>query len=406
MCWFSFVRARWKFNIYPGIAILVAVNLLAPSASGQRVSLGVVVGGYGNTDFYSRYVPTPGFLPTVVQSDAGGYVAGPSLDVRLFPRLSLNVEAIYKALGYRTGATFTQHGQVIGFDHTTVVTWQFPVPAKYKVALGRVRPFVEGGPSFRYAPGLRHFGVSAGIGVETQWRRLRVAPRLRYTRWAKDRPFAVQARPDQLEALVGFSYAAASDAYPLGRRVSLGAALVSTVSADTRTTTETWLHPLTGARWTSHGSSGPRGVVVSPLIELSLSPRFSIEGNAISRSFRHVSRTTIVNPDSTTQVLTLSASGGNTWQFPVLVKYRFSKGSVRPFFALGPSFRLPKEIGAWLSSYGATAGVGAEIPWKRIRIAPAVRYTRWGPERPRVAGGLADSGVPRNQLEVLVAFSF
>jgi hypothetical protein len=91
----------------------------------------------------------------------------------------------------------------------------------------------------------------------------------------------------------------------------------------------------------------------------------------------------------------------------VLLKYRLTTGSFRPFVALGPSFRLPKEIGgAWLSNYGATAGAGVEIPLKKIRIVPALRYTHWGPDRLRVAGAQVDSGVFRNQLQVLIGVSF
>ena len=81
--------------------------------------------------------------------------------------------------------------------------------------------------------------------------------------------------------------------------------------------------------------------------------------------------------------------------------------SWRPFLALGPSFRLPKEIAAfWLSNYGATAGAGVEIPWKRIKIAPVLRYTHWGAERPRVVGTQGKSGVFHNQVQVLVGVSF
>ena len=50
-------------------------------------------------------------------------------------------------------------------------------------------------------------GVSAGVGVEAQWRRLRIAPRVRYTRWAEDAlDLAARTRPGQLEFLAGFSY--------------------------------------------------------------------------------------------------------------------------------------------------------------------------------------------------------
>jgi hypothetical protein len=219
-------------------AVLTAVSLIAPPASGQRVSLGVVVGGYANEDFDSRYVPCPGYLPSITESDSGGYVIGPSLDVRLFPRLSIGVEALYKPLHYRAAASMSWEGEVLGFAPATVVTWQLPVLARYRFSLGRLRPFLEGGPSFRSTGNLNssepsHFGVSAGGGVETEWRRLRIAPRVRYTRWAEDTWVPrVRTRSDQVEFLVGFSYAAAVNAHPLGRRILLGAVIGPDVSSE------------------------------------------------------------------------------------------------------------------------------------------------------------------------------
>jgi hypothetical protein len=93
----------------------------------------------------------------------------------------------------------------------------------------------------------------------------------------------------------------------------------------------------------------------------------------------------------------------------VLAKYRLSTGSIRPFLALGPSFRLPKQVtGMWLSNYGATVGAGVEFPLKKLRlkIAPTVRYTRWGPDHLRYEGDQGKSGEPRNRVHVLVGVSF
>ncbi len=75
----------------------------------------------------------------------------------------------------------------------TVLTWDFPVLAKYHVAkLGRA-PFIEAGPSFRAAGNLNgydpsHFGVTAGAGAETRERGVLLSTALRYTRWEKDAP--------------------------------------------------------------------------------------------------------------------------------------------------------------------------------------------------------------------------
>lgn len=192
---------------------MVAMLLLAPSASAQRISFGAVVGGYANRDFVDHYnIPMLPFPPDTVRSDSGGYVIGPSIEVHFTRRFSLGLDALYKPLHYEQSATFTQTGEVIGFAPATVVTWQFPVLARYRFPLGRIRPFIEGGPSLRATGNLNlsnpsHFGVSAGAGIEAQWGRLSLAPGVRYTRWAKDIWWAnVRSRPDQVEVLVRLSW--------------------------------------------------------------------------------------------------------------------------------------------------------------------------------------------------------
>lgn len=195
------------------LAAIIGSTLLTPSASAQRASFGMVLGGYTNQDFYSDYIPTPGFHPEIFRSNPGGYLVGPSLAVRLSSRLSLGVDALYKPLHYKSAATFTSSGhEVIGWAPNTVVTWQFPILARYEFSESRIKPFVEAGPSFRTAGNLNnadpsHSGISAGVGVGTQWRRLRVAPTVRYTRWGKD-PWSANARtrPDQVEFLVALRF--------------------------------------------------------------------------------------------------------------------------------------------------------------------------------------------------------
>jgi len=116
-----------------------------------------------------------------------GYLAGASGQLELRQRLALEVDAVYKPL---------QNGRGQGF---TVLTWDFPVLAKYHlIKLGRA-PFVEAGPSFRSAGNLNgynpsHFGLTAGVGAETHKGGARLSTALRYTRWAKDR--SAGAQPD------------------------------------------------------------------------------------------------------------------------------------------------------------------------------------------------------------------
>src|SRR3990172_3149960 len=175
-----------KSHGFAAAVAVIAASLLAPGARAQRVSFGVVAGGYANRDFRSFYIPRPGFPPDVAESDSGGYVAGASVVVRLFPQLSLGFDALYKPLHYRRAATYDQRGMESGFAPATVLTWQFPILAKYNFTNGRVAPFLEAGPSFRATGNLNvsnpsRLGVTAGVGAETPWWKFRVAPRVRYT---------------------------------------------------------------------------------------------------------------------------------------------------------------------------------------------------------------------------------
>lgn len=145
--------------------------------SGHRLGLGLRGGISVNGEFY---YPPRGVRERI------GYLAGASAQLELRRDLSLEVDAIYKPL--RDSFATNQ-----GFS---VLTWNFPVLAKYHVArLGRA-PFVEAGPAFRAAGYLNgynpsHFGVTAGAGVEARAGETLLSTALRYTRWAKDgNPYA------------------------------------------------------------------------------------------------------------------------------------------------------------------------------------------------------------------------
>ena len=382
----------------------IAVLVLLPTVGlAQRASVGVVAGGYFNSDFESRNLPgPPGFFPEIVVSDAGGYAIGPALSLQLTPDFMLEVEALYKPLHYEDGVRFRDDGVVTGFAPNTVVTWQFPVLAKYQFRQGKLRPFLEAGPSFRATGNLNsadpsHFGASAGIGFTANLRRIQISPGVRYTRWLEDGPGTdVRSKQDQVEFLIGFKYIPRLSIQPLGKRISLGMVAGATVSNDIRPEVSL----------ADDGSMfriipAPPAVVIAPSIEVAIHDRLSLEFNAIPRSFR--SRSELMLADGTLLRGEQGNSGG-TWEFPVLGKFRLRQQGPRPFLAVGPSFRLPKHN---LPVYGATIGAGVELLVKELKIAPTVRYTRWTHERAIVPGGpIIDSGVRRDQIRLLIGISF
>jgi Outer membrane protein beta-barrel domain len=140
--------------------------------TGRRLSLGFIGGVSLLGEFYD---PGAGVKERI------GYLAGASGQLELGQGLALEVDAVYKPL----------HSSFSGGQGFTVLSWDFPVLAKYHLAKLGQAPFVEAGPSFRVAGNLNgynpsYFGVTVGGGVETRkgWALLSTA--LRYTRWSKD----------------------------------------------------------------------------------------------------------------------------------------------------------------------------------------------------------------------------
>jgi hypothetical protein len=158
-----------------------------------------------------------------------------------------------------------------------VVTWEFPVLGKYRLHWARLdaskfEPFVEVGPSFRSTGNLNanpsHYGVAAGVGVDTYWKGFDIAPVLRYTRWAHDpnEYGAAESKSDQLELLVAISWrphtnssasglARSSTGLLPGSRFSMrlitGTNLVGDYPINSGPTTANQLVPVPGGGYTS-----------------------------------------------------------------------------------------------------------------------------------------------------------
>lgn len=409
--------AQWNRLLPVRRCFYLAIALLLVTVgeiAAQRIEVGVMGGGSPSTDFQPRIRGpfVPGATNSPYESDVGGYVVGPTVSLRVTPRLFVSLDALYKPLHYRMPAAYL-HGELIGFAPATVVTWQFPVLARYELTEGQFRPFLEGGPSFRSSGNLNSAnpsgtGATVGAGVSIPWRSITFSPRIRYTRWADDPESAgVRTKPDQVEFLLGATYSGATKQKLLGRRVSLGAVFGAYASESTSTEVSSVVDPQTGDAYTTQYTRGPRRLILGPALIVDLAPRLSLEVNALTRGYQAKFRLdrTFNGVPGPVQVTNLSYP----WEFPVLARYHFTDGVVRPFVAVGPAFRLPKEqAGAWMSNYGLALGAGAEIPWKVLRFAPSVRYTRWGKDRSRGPSNVfePDTGVPRDQIYLLFSATF
>jgi len=134
--------------------------------------------------------------------------------------------------------------------------------------------------------------------------------------------------------------------------------------------------------------------IVGPYLELRLPWGFSVEGDALYFPGLYSNA---------------AGGGGSVWQFPILAKFKFFNGPVRPYVEGGPAFSHVsdvKELPDLLhnSNYGITLGAGVEIKVLALRIAPEIRYNGFVFTNVESLEGSFKSN--RNEGVFLVGFGF
>ena len=197
------------------VILKLAALIVATRASfAQNISIGAALG----TSLTSSFHP-PSMAIGFHYSDARTLVVGAVSEWSVPGRVSIEAAGLYRRL----------HALIPPTSSFSVVTWEFPILANYRLSVAGVTALLEAGPSLRATGNLNdihpsHYGFTAGLGVETQVGRLRVAPLARHTHWAADQhptPSTVRTKADQLELLVVFRARSRSNAHPLGSRLSL-----------------------------------------------------------------------------------------------------------------------------------------------------------------------------------------
>ncbi len=134
--------------------------------------------------------------------------------------------------------------------------------------------------------------------------------------------------------------------------------------------------------------------ILGPMVEVHLPLGFSVEADALYRRYQ------------------ISDSGGE-WQFPILAKYKFLVGPVRPYVGGGLNFNhvtgFSKLLSAQLPHPGTTGFTlegGVEFKLLRLRLAPELRFTHWG--NPNIDFNPLNIALKssQNQAMVLVGLSF
>jgi hypothetical protein len=356
-------------------------------AAAQTVSFGLVGGVSLTPDFENRYSAEGPPLPPIVLIDSSAqerYIAGGMLELQLPNNWSIEADALFHPL--RFDEDHFANGILHNSQPLPVVTWEFPALAKYRFRWRSWRPFLEAGPSFRTAGNLNgtnpsHYGVAVGAGAETPLGKFRIAPEVRYIRWAEDSSSAHPVtHSDQVEVLTSFSTGVGEGGRAFGQRVSAGVVVGATVTPDLPTHNSPF-------PFTASVSSNTAAFLLGAMVEVAIARGVFVEFDAIHQPI-------------TPTVGGAEVQSINTWSFPLLGKYKFSTHSVKPFLEAGPAFRGAKAlIGS--SPYGVTAGVGIEMHLWRLAIAPAVRYTHWGPN----SSPFASFVTFQNQVAVLAGFS-
>ena len=213
-------------------------------AAAQTWSFGVVGGASLTPDFNSSFtsVAPPG--PPIVLTDYSAperYIVGGMFEFQLPKEWSIEVDGLYHPLRFDS-AVIEQNGILNSVSPSPVITWEFPTLVKYRFRWGSWRPFLEAGPTFRTAGNLNgsnpsHYGVTAGAGAETRLGTFRIAPQVRYIRWAEDNSFGARTRSDQVELLTSLSTGGFEGGRPFGPRISLGVVAGATLSPDFRSVT-------------------------------------------------------------------------------------------------------------------------------------------------------------------------
>jgi len=160
-----------------------------------------------------------------------------------------------------------------------------------------------------------------------------------------------------------------------------------------------------------------------PFVELHLPYRLGVEFSVITRTSTENSTLPFPFGTNLNPYLAFITDKVRTWDFPLLLKYRFTEGKFRPFVGAGAAWshrrsefqsvyscmgpqgscrspEFPNEIyggssKSTLTKFGPAASAGLDIKTQYVTISPEVRWNR-----------TFSGGPTRNQFMVGVGFGF
>ncbi|MGA2184215.1 MAG: hypothetical protein ABSH47_14425 [Bryobacteraceae bacterium] len=172
---------------------------------------------------------------------------------------------------------------------------------------------------------------------------------------------------------------------------------------------------------TGNATSESKRYVAGPMIELQLPLGLGVEVDALYRREGFFASSNYVEPSS-------ERERANSWEFPILLKYRLAFPVVKPYIAAGYAPRMISGgidfngrtcntvTGActsysdhtgtnWNTSHGLVVGGGVQMGIHSLRLSPEVRYTRWGNAAINVLAHESFQST-QNQIDVLLGIAW
>jgi hypothetical protein len=152
--------------------------------------------------------------------------------------------------------------------------------------------------------------------------------------------------------------------------------------------------------------------IIGPTVELHFPFGIGIEGDAL---YRHMSYTSAGAVQGVTAALNFNSG---RWEFPLLLKYRFSAKVIRPFIDGGIAWDTLSGVSESVASSvsngaitvvhkntttGFVLGGGVDLHFV-LHIMPEIRYTHWGSTQVIDPTTLLKSS--QNQAEFLLGITF
>jgi hypothetical protein len=162
--------------------------------------------------------------------------------------------------------------------------------------------------------------------------------------------------------------------------------------------------------------------VVGPAFDIGLPLGFGVEVDALYR--REGFQSSFENPGPGIYSSGAYEERANSWEFPMLLKYRLPVPLVKPFAEVGyaprvidgtitnyfyssTSTSISTSSEHWPDSQGLVIGGGVQFAIGRLRLSPAVRYTHWN--NTPIMGTLVNGPgfeSTQNQVDILVGIEW